>query len=134
MTVRLRARAPGVEITDEGSRAFTDVVARALGLPALRVIATGGEVYASERRQRDSGNRGLLTAPPAGRARRSGPARPGPGKSGAAAGRRAPRAQRCQPRIATAVLRTSSASSRMRRASSTAALGSAVTISPLAAR
>ncbi|GJF33778.1 arginine deiminase [Kitasatospora sp. NE20-6] len=56
-------RAPGVEITDEGSRAFTDVVARALGLPALRVIATGGDVYASERQQWDSGNNAVAVEP-----------------------------------------------------------------------
>lgn len=44
-------RAPGLEITDEGDRPFTEVVARALGLPELRVIETGGDVYASERQQ-----------------------------------------------------------------------------------
>lgn len=33
--------APGIEITDEGSTPFTEVVARALGLPQLRVIETG---------------------------------------------------------------------------------------------
>lgn len=30
----------------EGTRPCTDVVARSLGLPALRVIGTGGDVYA----------------------------------------------------------------------------------------
>ncbi len=34
-TLRPSDRAPGVEITDEGDTPFVDVVARALGLPAL---------------------------------------------------------------------------------------------------
>ncbi|MFF4407481.1 arginine deiminase [Streptomyces sp. NPDC001404] len=55
--------APGVEITDEGSRPFTDVVAGALGLKKLRVIATGGDVYASERQQWDSGNNAVAVEP-----------------------------------------------------------------------
>src|SRR3954451_22218720 len=33
-------RSPGVEVVDEGTTPFTDVVAKALGLPALRVIET----------------------------------------------------------------------------------------------
>jgi arginine deiminase len=45
----------GVDVTVE-SRPFVDVVATALGLPALRVIETGGDVYATERQQWDSGN------------------------------------------------------------------------------
>ncbi|MGW5863029.1 arginine deiminase [Streptomyces sp. NPDC055239] len=53
----------GVEITDEGSRAFVDVVARSLGLPELRVIETGGDVYASERQQWDSGNNAVALEP-----------------------------------------------------------------------
>jgi arginine deiminase len=44
-----------IEVTPE-HRPFVDVVAEALGLPALRVIATGGDVYATERQQWDSGN------------------------------------------------------------------------------
>lgn len=55
--------APGIEITDEGSRPFTDVVAAALGLKKLRVIATGGDVYASERQQWDSGNNAVAVEP-----------------------------------------------------------------------
>ncbi|MEU0300781.1 arginine deiminase [Streptomyces sp. NPDC006175] len=55
--------APGVEVIDEGSRPFTDVVARSLGLPALRVIGTGGDVYASERQQWDSGNNAVALEP-----------------------------------------------------------------------
>ena len=35
---------------------FVDVVAEALGLSELRVIETGGDVYANERQQWDSGN------------------------------------------------------------------------------
>lgn len=53
----------GVEITDEGSAAFTDVVAGALGLSALRVVETGGDVYASERQQWDSGNNAVALEP-----------------------------------------------------------------------
>ncbi len=45
----------GVEITEEKAH-FTDVVARALGIEELRVIATGGDVYAAEREQWDDGN------------------------------------------------------------------------------
>ncbi|GAA2122565.1 arginine deiminase [Kitasatospora saccharophila] len=56
-------RAPGVEVVDEGSRPFTQVVAEALGLSALRVIGTGGDVYASERQQWDSGNNAVALEP-----------------------------------------------------------------------
>jgi arginine deiminase len=56
-------KAPGVEITDEGSRAFTDVVAEALGLSGLRIVETGGDVYASERQQWDSGNNAVALEP-----------------------------------------------------------------------
>ncbi|GFH78923.1 MULTISPECIES: arginine deiminase [Streptomyces diastaticus group] len=56
-------RAPGLEITDEGDRPFTEVVAGALGLPRLRVIETGGDVYASERQQWDSGNNAVALEP-----------------------------------------------------------------------
>ncbi|WP_330238585.1 arginine deiminase [Streptomyces sp. NBC_00525] len=52
-----------VDITDEGSRPFTEVVAGALGLPGLRVIETGGDVYASERQQWDSGNNAVAVEP-----------------------------------------------------------------------
>ncbi|MFI7083251.1 arginine deiminase [Streptomyces anulatus] len=54
---------PGIEITDEGSTPFTEVVARALGIPQLRVIETGGDVYASERQQWDSGNNAVALEP-----------------------------------------------------------------------
>ncbi|BAJ30008.1 MULTISPECIES: arginine deiminase [Kitasatospora] len=56
-------RAPGVEVVDEGSRPFTEVVAEALGLSGLRVIGTGGDVYASERQQWDSGNNAVAIEP-----------------------------------------------------------------------
>jgi arginine deiminase len=56
-------RAPGVEVVDEGGRAFTDVVAQALGLPGLRIIETGGDVYASERQQWDSANNAVAVEP-----------------------------------------------------------------------
>lgn len=54
---------PGVEVVDEGSRAFTEVVAKALGLSELRVLETGGDVYASERQQWDSGNNAVAVEP-----------------------------------------------------------------------
>jgi arginine deiminase len=52
----------GVEVTVE-PKPFVDVVADALGLPALRVIETGGDVYASERQQWDSGNNVVAVEP-----------------------------------------------------------------------
>ena len=54
---------PGVEVTDDGDHSFVDVVAKALGLPELRVIATGGDVYESERQQWDSGNNAVALEP-----------------------------------------------------------------------
>jgi arginine deiminase len=55
--------ASGVEVTDEGGRRFVDVVAGSLGLPELRLIETGGDVYASERQQWDSGNNAVALEP-----------------------------------------------------------------------
>ena len=52
----------GVDVTVE-DKPFVDVVADALGLPGLRVIATGGDVYASERQQWDSGNNLVAVEP-----------------------------------------------------------------------
>ncbi|MBO3733797.1 arginine deiminase [Glycomyces niveus] len=56
-------RQPGMAIIDHGGKAFTEVVAEALGLPELRVIETGGDVYASERQQWDSGNNAVALEP-----------------------------------------------------------------------
>ncbi|SDL30971.1 arginine deiminase [Streptomyces indicus] len=53
----------GLHITDEGSTPFVDVVAKGLGLPSLQVIETGGDVYASERQQWDSGNNAVALEP-----------------------------------------------------------------------
>jgi arginine deiminase len=55
--------APGVEVVDEGAKSFVDVVAESLGLPELQVIETGGDVYASERQQWDSGNNAVALEP-----------------------------------------------------------------------
>jgi arginine deiminase len=55
--------APGLEVVDEGATPFVDVVARALGLPSIRVIETGGDVYQSERQQWDSGNNAVAVEP-----------------------------------------------------------------------
>ncbi|MCT9008655.1 arginine deiminase [Streptomyces sp. NPDC054766] len=62
-SLRPSDKAPGVELTDEGSRDFTDVVAKALGLSELRIVETGGDVYASERQQWDSGNNAVALEP-----------------------------------------------------------------------
>jgi arginine deiminase len=44
-----------VDVRAEG-KPFVQVVAEALGLPELRIIETGGDIYATERQQWDSGN------------------------------------------------------------------------------
>ncbi|WP_407703864.1 arginine deiminase [Streptomyces smaragdinus] len=62
-TLRPDDRPPGVHVTDEGSRAFPEVVAESLGLSKLRLIETGGDVYASERQQWDSGNNAVAVEP-----------------------------------------------------------------------
>ncbi|WP_299531585.1 arginine deiminase [uncultured Streptomyces sp.] len=54
----------GVDIVDEGATPFTDVVADGLGLTGrLRIIETGGDEYASERQQWDSGNNAVALEP-----------------------------------------------------------------------
>ncbi|GAA4891955.1 arginine deiminase [Stackebrandtia albiflava] len=53
----------GLRVVDEGQGAFLPTVAAALGLPELRVIETGGDVYASERQQWDSGNNAVAVRP-----------------------------------------------------------------------
>jgi len=50
-----RATTAAVDVTEE-RRPFTDVVAEALGFGKLRIVETGGDVYATERQQWDSGN------------------------------------------------------------------------------
>jgi arginine deiminase len=52
----------GVEVTIE-KKPFLDVVAEALNLKKLRVVETGGDAYASERQQWDSGNNLVAIAP-----------------------------------------------------------------------
>jgi len=54
-TFTLRPATSGVEVTEEGAP-FTDVVAKALDIEQLRVVETGGDVYATERQQWDSAN------------------------------------------------------------------------------
>jgi arginine deiminase len=62
-SLRPSDKVPGVEVIDEGTRPFVDAVAEALGLPGLQVIETGGDVYASERQQWDSGNNAVAVEP-----------------------------------------------------------------------
>jgi arginine deiminase len=62
-SLRPSDKSPAPDVTDEGSRSFVDVVADALGLKELRVIETGGDVYASERQQWDSGNNAVAVEP-----------------------------------------------------------------------
>lgn len=62
-SLRPSDRAPGFDVVDESGTPFVDVVAKALGLPALRVVETGGDVYASERQQWDSGNNAVAVEP-----------------------------------------------------------------------
>jgi len=52
----------GLEVTVERRR-FVDVVAESLGLRRLRTVETGGDVYASERQQWDSGNNAVAVEP-----------------------------------------------------------------------
>lgn len=54
---------PGVTVIDHGTKSFTDVVAQALNLPKLRLVATAGNNYDSERQQWDSGNNAVALRP-----------------------------------------------------------------------
>ncbi len=58
----LRPSKGGVHVTPE-HLPLIDVVARALGVDGIRVIETGGDVYASERQQWDSGNNVIALEP-----------------------------------------------------------------------
>jgi arginine deiminase len=49
------AEGSGVDVIQE-TRSFVDVVTEALGIGKLRIIHTGGDAYAAERQQWDSGN------------------------------------------------------------------------------
>ena len=51
-----------IEVTEE-KEPFTDVVAAALNLPRLRIVNLGGEAYADERQQWDSGNNLVAVSP-----------------------------------------------------------------------
>ncbi|WP_029253378.1 arginine deiminase [Paraoerskovia marina] len=61
-TLRPSDVAPGFEITVE-DRPFLEVVRTALGLSELRTVDTGGNVYATERQQWDSGNNVVALEP-----------------------------------------------------------------------
>lgn len=61
-TLRPSLGPTGVEITPE-SASFLEVVRAALGLTKLRVVATGGDGYESEREQWDDGNNLLAVEP-----------------------------------------------------------------------
>jgi arginine deiminase len=52
----------GVEVIRE-TKPFVDVVAESLGLKKLRIVETGGDAYATERQQWDSGNNYVALAP-----------------------------------------------------------------------
>lgn len=51
-----------VDVAEE-TRPFTEVVASALGLKALRIVATGGDSYEAEREQWDDGNNVVAVEP-----------------------------------------------------------------------
>ena len=62
ITVRPGDGPTGVEITVE-KRPFLDVIAEAVGVKKLRVVETGGDAYATERQQWDSGNNLVALSP-----------------------------------------------------------------------
>ena len=61
-SIRPGPREGSLDVRTE-SKPFLDVVAEALGLKALRSVATGGDAYESEREQWDDGNNLLALAP-----------------------------------------------------------------------
>ena len=62
-SLRPSDKAPGLEVIDENPHTFVEVVAESLGIQELRVLETGGDVYASERQQWDSGNNAVALEP-----------------------------------------------------------------------
>ncbi len=52
----------GLDVREE-TDPFTDVVAEAIGLKALRIVATGGDTYEAEREQWDDGNNVIAVEP-----------------------------------------------------------------------
>jgi arginine deiminase len=54
-SLRMSSDGAGIEVTEEKG-SFVDVVAAAIGLPKLRIVATGGDSYEAEREQWDDGN------------------------------------------------------------------------------
>jgi arginine deiminase len=62
LTIRPGGNAGAVEVARE-TKPFVDVVAAALNLKKLRVVETGGDAYAAERQQWDSGNNLVALAP-----------------------------------------------------------------------
>jgi len=61
-SIRPSDKEPFVEVVEE-TKSFVEVVADALGLPELRIIGTGGDIYANERQQWDSGNNVVAIEP-----------------------------------------------------------------------
>ncbi len=61
-SLRPSDKPPGIELTRE-TKPFVDVVAEALGVKKMRVVETGGDAYAAERQQWDSGNNVVALAP-----------------------------------------------------------------------
>ncbi|MHA6616431.1 arginine deiminase [Pseudonocardia sp. DLS-67] len=61
-TISLRPGDTGPDVTEE-KHSFVDVVAEALNLSSLRIVETGGDAYAAERAQWDSGNNLVAVEP-----------------------------------------------------------------------
>lgn len=61
-SIRPSDKAPGIEITEE-KKIFVDVVAEALNFKKLRIVENGGDAYAYERQQWDSGNNLVCASP-----------------------------------------------------------------------
>ena len=62
VTLRPGDNRSGLEVTEE-KQPLVNVVATALGLKKLRVVDTGGDAYAAERQQWDSGNNYVAISP-----------------------------------------------------------------------